>query len=139
MAARGVRVLVLEREQEFRERLQARLVAGCDGRFSVARTWGKFNLHKDPDYLTIAGVLLEGGSGYRQDTGYFFPNPVVSLAAVVAPQADGRLRCCLMHRCDDDRRLHGHAALPRFDEDSIEGVLAGLVCELQRRWPIGQL
>jgi 2-polyprenyl-6-methoxyphenol hydroxylase-like FAD-dependent oxidoreductase len=25
-----------------------------------------------------------------------------------------------MHRCDDDRRLHGHAALPRFVEDSIK-------------------
>jgi hypothetical protein len=25
-----------------------------------------------------------------------------------------------MHRCDDDSRLHGHAALPRFIEDSIK-------------------
>jgi 2-polyprenyl-6-methoxyphenol hydroxylase-like FAD-dependent oxidoreductase len=102
------------------ERVQARFVVGCDGRSSAVRKWGGFTPRKDPDRLTIAGVLLEGGSGYRQDTGYFFLNPELSLGAFLAPQANDRFRSYLVHWSDAYPQLHGPAALPRFVEDSIK-------------------
>ena len=102
------------------ERVQAQLVAGCDGRSSIVRKWGAFSPRSDPDRLTIAGVLLEGGTGYRKDALNFFLNPGLSLGAFLAPQGDGRFRSYLMHWSDTHPQLHGHAALPRFVEDSIK-------------------
>lgn len=39
--------------------VQARLVAGTDGRISQVRRWADFTVAHDPDRLTIAGALVE--------------------------------------------------------------------------------
>ena len=38
----------------------ARIVVGADGRFSQMRTWAGFDVNRDPDFLTIAGTLIDG-------------------------------------------------------------------------------
>ena len=40
--------------------LNARIVIGADGRASQMRTWAGFEVQRNPDFLTIAGTLLEG-------------------------------------------------------------------------------
>jgi 2-polyprenyl-6-methoxyphenol hydroxylase-like FAD-dependent oxidoreductase len=40
--------------------LSARVVVGADGRASQVRGWGGFETQRDPDYLTIAGTLIQG-------------------------------------------------------------------------------
>src|SRR5512144_2132020 len=37
----------------------AHVVVGADGRFSNVRTWGGFEVQRHPDFLTIAGTLVE--------------------------------------------------------------------------------
>ena len=112
-------------------------MVGCDGRSSGVRQWGNFNIRKDGDRLTISGVLLEGGTGYRQDAGYFIFNPALSLGAFVACQGDGRFRSYIVHRCDDDPQLQGHDALPRFIEDAIKcGVPADFYAHVKAVGPL---
>ena len=120
-----------------RESVQARLVVGCDGRSSGVRQRGNFNIRRDADRLTIAGVLLEGGTGYQQDAGYFIINPALSLGAFVACQGNGRFRSYIVHRCDDDPQLQGHDALPRFIEDAIKcGVPADFYANVKAVGPL---
>jgi len=40
--------------------LSARVVVGADGRASQVRGWGGFDVHRNPDLLTIAGTLIQG-------------------------------------------------------------------------------
>ncbi|HLW71435.1 MAG TPA: NAD(P)/FAD-dependent oxidoreductase [Candidatus Binataceae bacterium] len=102
------------------ETVAARLVVGADGRSSNVRKWGKFAERRDPDRLTIAGVLLEGGEGYRSDAAYFMVNPMIGQGSFVAPQSDGRFRAYVAHRTHADLRLHGRDSLPRFVEGCIQ-------------------
>ena len=99
---------------------RARLVIGADGRTSNVRRWGNFTIRRDPDRLIIAGVLLEGGEGYREDAIYLTLNPAVLRGAVVIPQGGRRFRAYLMYRSDDDLQMHGVEALPRFIAGCIE-------------------
>ena len=98
----------------------ARLVIGADGRTSNVRRWGTFTVRRDPDRLIIAGVLLEGGEGYREDAVYLTLNPAVLKGAVVIPQGGRRFRAYLIYRSDDDLQIHGVTALPRFIAGCIE-------------------
>jgi 2-polyprenyl-6-methoxyphenol hydroxylase-like FAD-dependent oxidoreductase len=40
--------------------LTARVVVGADGRASQARGWGEFEIHRNPEQLTISGTLIQG-------------------------------------------------------------------------------
>jgi 2-polyprenyl-6-methoxyphenol hydroxylase-like FAD-dependent oxidoreductase len=95
-------------------------VIGADGRTSNVRRWGNFTVRRDPDRLIIAGVLLEGGQGYREDAIYLMLNPAVLRGAIVIPQGGRRFRAYLIYRSDDDLQMHGVEALPRFIAGCIE-------------------
>ena len=41
------------------ERIQCRLVVGADGRGSMVRKWGGFEVRCDPDKLQIGGIMVE--------------------------------------------------------------------------------
>jgi len=41
------------------ETSESRLIVGADGRVSQVRTWAGFEVQKDPDFLTIAGTLIQ--------------------------------------------------------------------------------
>ena len=102
------------------EAVAGRLVVGADGRSSNFRNWAKFTLRRDPDRLIIAGVLLEGGKGFRDDAAYLIVNPAISQGSVVTPLGDGRLRVYFVYRADSDLGLHGHGSLPQFIDGCIQ-------------------
>jgi 2-polyprenyl-6-methoxyphenol hydroxylase-like FAD-dependent oxidoreductase len=67
----------------------ARIVVGADGRFSQMRAWGGFDVNRDPEFLTIAGTLLEGTD--VPDTGaYLCMGP--GFASFWAPLGDRKSR-----------------------------------------------
>lgn len=99
---------------------QARLVIGADGRTSNVRRWGDFTSRRDPDRLIIAGVLLEGGEEYREDTIYLMLNPDLLRGVFLITQGGRRFRAYLVYRSDDDLQMHGVQALPRFIAGCIE-------------------
>jgi 2-polyprenyl-6-methoxyphenol hydroxylase-like FAD-dependent oxidoreductase len=119
------------------ETVAARLVVGADGRSSNVRNWGNFTVRRDPDRLTIAGVLLEGGKSYRNDAGYLILNPTISQGSFVAPQGDGRFSAYLVHRTDANLRLQGHDSLPRFIDGCIQsGVPADFYIDTSAVGPL---
>lgn len=92
--------------------LRARLVVGADGRGSRVRRWGGFTVQHDPDFLVIAGALLEGT-----------PVPDEAMHAVrgqdgmvlMAPLGSQRARAYFICRKSDVRSpLSGDAKVPDF-------------------------
>lgn len=73
------------------EIIEAPFVAACDGRTSPARSWGEFEVNREPDRLQIAGVLFDGAKT-DDNTAMLVMNPMKSAATVVFPQGGGRVR-----------------------------------------------
>jgi hypothetical protein len=72
-------------------------VVGCDGRSSGVRQWCNFNIRRDADRLTIAGVLLDGGTGYRARRIGEWQNAVQPTPEAADMTAAGKARpddCC---------------------------------------------
>ena len=67
----------------------ARIVVGADGRASQMRSWGGFELQRNPDFLTIAGMLVEGTS-IPDDGAYLCVGP--GIATFWAPLGKRRSR-----------------------------------------------
>jgi menaquinone-9 beta-reductase len=119
------------------ESIRARIVVGADGRSSSMRNLGGFVVSRDPDRMILTGVLLEGGRGYREDTGYLFINPNLLQGSFAAPLGGGRFRAYAALRCDRGIRLQGHEALPQMIEEAVQ---AGMPAEfLEGAKPIGPL
>jgi len=71
--------------------LTARIVIGADGRSSVGRTWGGFEVHRGKQRLLGAGVMFEGLS-VADDTAFVTLSPGVQRMAFMFPQGGGRSR-----------------------------------------------
>ena len=69
--------------------VSARIVVGADGRASQMRTWGGFDVQRNPDLLTIAGTLI-GGTNIPDDGAYLCMGP--GIATFWAPLGDKRSR-----------------------------------------------
>jgi len=67
----------------------ARIVVGADGRASQTRAWAGFEVHRNPDLLTIAGLLIEGTS-VPEEGAYFLMGP--GFASFWAPLGNKRSR-----------------------------------------------
>jgi 2-polyprenyl-6-methoxyphenol hydroxylase-like FAD-dependent oxidoreductase len=67
----------------------ARIVVGADGRASQMRSWAGFDVQRNPDFLTIAGTLLEGTS-IPHDGAYLCMGP--GIATFWAPLGNNRSR-----------------------------------------------
>ena len=67
----------------------ARIVVGADGRASQVRTWGGFAVQRNPDLLTIAGMLVEG-TNIPYDAAYLCMGP--GFATFWAPLGNQRSR-----------------------------------------------
>ena len=72
-----------------RQTLDARLVVGADGRESQMRGWAGFAVQRNPDLLTIAGLLVTGSEVPEEAVHLHFGQGCVSLAA---PLGGGRAR-----------------------------------------------
>jgi menaquinone-9 beta-reductase len=66
-----------------------RVVVGADGRASQVRSWAGFEVHRDPDHLTISGTLLHRTDVDSDGMHLAFGEACASL---IAPLAGGRAR-----------------------------------------------
>ena len=113
---------VVRIEQQGREEeVRARLVVGADGRTSIVRKWGGFDVHHDPDRLFLAGVLFERMLLPPEEAGYWLLNPSLGQAVPLFPQGRGRVRAYFTYQSNDTPfRLQGDAALARLIEESVK-------------------
>jgi 2-polyprenyl-6-methoxyphenol hydroxylase-like FAD-dependent oxidoreductase len=100
------------------EELEARLVVGADGRRSILRSQGRFEVHQDPPGRKIAGVLL-ANTQVPTDTSHVVLNPVMGRVSALFPQGNGRMRAYLGYSVLEDLRLSGHTAFDSFVEESV--------------------
>lgn len=92
--------------------LEARIVVGADGRSSQVRSWGGFQVNRDPDRLMIAGLLLEGVPA-PEDATHLGVGP--ACATLVAPLGGKRARVYVMYRKEDGlRQLSGERHVDDF-------------------------
>src|SRR5436190_4993255 len=93
---------------------RARLVVGADGRFSNVRTWGGFEVERNPEFLTIAGVLVEG-AGIPEDGIHLAMGP--GFAMFAAPLGGGKARTYFIYPSVAGRRnLTGESKTAAFLE-----------------------
>lgn len=78
---------------------RARLVAAADGRTSLARKWGGFEIRRDPQRFLFSGVLFDG-HGAPDDTGHIFFNPAIGRISLLFPQGGGRVRAYVGYHKD---------------------------------------
>jgi 2-polyprenyl-6-methoxyphenol hydroxylase-like FAD-dependent oxidoreductase len=101
--------------------VEARVVVGADGRSSRVREWGGFTVNRDPDFLRIAGALMENLSA-PDDGIHFSLGPGV--ASFIAPLGNKRARAYFIYPGPTgDRKLSGKEKIPAF----IEGIKSSLV------------
>lgn len=85
--------------------ITARLVVGADGRFSKMREWAGFEVERDPDFLRIAGALVER-TPIPDDTVHFCVGPGVG--TFIAPLGNRRARMYAVYvGAMGDRKLSG--------------------------------
>lgn len=93
--------------------LEARLVVGADGRASQVRRWAGFDVRSDPDFLTIAGALVEGPRLPPADGVHVAGGP--NGRVLIAPQRGERARVYIMSRAMPNRPpLSGRRGEPAF-------------------------
>ena len=102
------------------EEVQARLVVGADGRNSIVRKLGGFDVHGDPERMLIAGVFYED-LPVPADTNHFVLNPFISQVALIFPQGDGKGRAYIgYNKSVNPHRLQGEKDVPRFVEECMK-------------------
>jgi 2-polyprenyl-6-methoxyphenol hydroxylase-like FAD-dependent oxidoreductase len=99
------------------EEAEARLIVCADGRSSLARKWGGFDIDRDPNGTLFAGVLVEG---VELENNSWFMNPAAGQFAFVTPQTRNRVRAYAWYPNNRDYRLQGAADFPRFVEESVK-------------------
>lgn len=92
--------------------LEARIVVGADGRNSQARSWGGFQVNRDPDRLMIAGLLLEEVPA-PEDATHLAVGPAGS--SLVAPLGKKRARVYFLYPKEGGlRQLSGEKKINDF-------------------------
>lgn len=103
--------------------VEARVVIGADGRSSRVREWGGFEVKRDPDFLRIAGTIMENTS-IPDDGIHFSFGP--GFASFIAPLGKKRARTYFVYPgATGDRKLSGKEKIPAF----IEGLKGTFVPE----------
>jgi 2-polyprenyl-6-methoxyphenol hydroxylase-like FAD-dependent oxidoreductase len=101
------------------ERIETRLVVGCDGRGSAVRKWAQFESQKNAQPFQFAGVLLTGVSG-RDDLTTFLFNPELGLVIATVPQTKRRWRAYLGYPVAGGLTLQGTEKLKTFLAESAK-------------------
>jgi menaquinone-9 beta-reductase len=101
--------------------VEARLVVGADGRNSRVREWGGFTVEKDPDFLRIAGTVMEN-VGLPEDGMHFSFGP--GFASFIAPLGNKRARTYFIYPgVAGDRKLSGKEKIDAF----VEGLRGTMI------------
>lgn len=98
--------------------LRGRLIVAADGRNSLVRSWGGFQIRQDPDQNLVAGTLFEGVPA-PEDACHAWLNTAYSLFVLLFPQGKGQARAYVCYRAASGYRLAGDGDLPRFIRDSV--------------------
>jgi len=97
----------------------APIVVGADGRSSMMRKHGRFDVKQDPQRRFFAGVLMDGLSA-PEDTLHSRFAPADGLVSWIFPQGSGRVRTYIgYHAATDFERLSGERDLPRFIDTAV--------------------
>jgi 2-polyprenyl-6-methoxyphenol hydroxylase-like FAD-dependent oxidoreductase len=94
------------RENGSEQQITARLVVGADGRHSKIRAWADFPVVRDPQCLTIAGILYTD-LALPEDAVQFVLNPAVQQLSVIIPIGGQRFRAYVCFRHDSRVPLSG--------------------------------
>jgi menaquinone-9 beta-reductase len=98
--------------------LTARIVVCADGRSSMGRTWGGFEVHRGKQRMLGAGVMFEGLS-VAEDTGVVILSPGVQRMACMFPQGGGRARGYMFYGSHEMDRLQGMDDDERFIDECV--------------------
>lgn len=132
----GERPAVLVDHDGKQERIECRLVVGADGRSSMVRKRGGFEVRRDPDQLQIGGILMEDcplGDG----TAHLFMNPPAGIASLIFPQGGKLARLYLVTRVEHGSGHSGKKDLPAFLEGCAQaGVDASLLKSARYSGPL---
>ncbi len=118
------------------ETIAASLVAGADGRSSMARKWGGFSTRQDPQGNAFTGVLVHDVP-LDSDRSICMINPMASRMVLYVPQARGRGRAYLGSRAEDRLRLQGSTAFETFlTECTRSGLAEGMFDGARQAGPL---
>ncbi len=132
----GERPAVLVEDDGRQERIECRLVVGADGRSSMVRKWGGFEVQGDADLLQIGGIMMED-SPLADDAAHFFMNPPQGMASPIFPQGGKRARLYLVTRVEKGPGHSGEKDLPAFlDGCAQAGVDASLLKSARYSGPL---
>ena len=98
------------------ERIEARLVAGADGRHSMVRQWGGFVRQHDPEMNMVCGVMMENMS-VAGDVFQWLVEPEIGAVVVIFPERD-LTRAYFIYPHSAPYRLQNQREIGRFVEES---------------------
>ena len=127
----GVRPIVTVEQGNWTSEIEARLVVAADGRNSVARKWGGFEVRHDPDERLFTGVLLEDVD-VAEDAWLGVMNPSNGQEAVLCGLGDGQVRAYLGYPRSAGHRLAKPRDLPKFIEECARAGVRRSVYEHAR-------
>ena len=90
-----------------KQTLGARLIVGADGRNSMVRKWGRFEVTETEPQQVLAGVLFENSSQADTDNIAVF-NPFMTQIAFIFPQSNGT--CARLLRLPHDGQARASRA-----------------------------
>lgn len=97
--------------------LKARMVVGADGRNSLTRRAAGFVVQSDPDYLRVAGLLLDEMPAPDHAVLTWldsWESVARGVYVLLFPQGGQRVRAYVSHLAEADYRLSGDAAISQF-------------------------
>jgi len=89
-----------------------RIVIGADGRNSTVRAQAGIEQHRDPTHHLMAGMLVDGTTGWPADLQIFGTEARINFLAF--PQSSERVRLYICYGIDDKRRFAGTDNQARF-------------------------
>ena len=98
--------------------MQARIVVGTDGKDSMMRKWGGFDVQRDPGHNMVAGILVDDIK-VEDEASHCWLNTDFGLWVLIFPQGRERARAYVCYPQANGYRLSGQKDLPRFIEESI--------------------
>ncbi len=108
------------------EELTSRLVVAADGRTSVGRNWGGFDVRRDPERRLFAGALFDNLPA-DPDIGRVVFNPDIGRISFLFPQGGGRVRAYVGYHKDADPPRGQGNDVDRFVAEAVRtGVDAAL-------------
>ena len=101
------------------ETVSARLVVGADGRNSMVRKWGGFDVTEEKAEQALAGVFLDDVQ-CDEDRNHGCFNPFLGQIAFIFPMGGGRARAYFGSRTTAGIRLQGDSDLGKLIQLSIQ-------------------